>query len=163
MSIDLLDSVYTLWQEEDPQFPDIVFKRNTISFDPSIILNNPADPSVRPAVAAAQYNVYVVWEALFQSRPSEIYYRRSTDGGANFTWTENLSNTTSWSVLPVVAASVNNVHVVWVDTTPGNGDIFYRGSTNGGASFGSTANLSNNSGASGMHDVAASGNNVYVV
>ena len=38
-------------------------------------------------------------------------------------------------------------NVVWVDNTPGNYDIFYRRSTNSGASFGSTANLSN-SGAS---------------
>lgn len=161
MSIDLLHSVYIVW-EEDPN-RDITFKRNTISFDPSVILNNPAEPTGGLAVAATQYNVYAVWYNLFQARFSEIYYRRSTDGGANFAWTENLSNTAGYSNTPVIAASGNNVHVVWTDNTPGDWDIFYRGSTNGGDSFGSTTNLSNNSGRSLFPTVAASEDNVYVV
>jgi hypothetical protein len=68
-------------------------------------------------------------------------YRRSTNGGASFGSTVNLSNSRLVQ-FPAVAASGNNVYVVWYDDTPGNIDIFYRRSTNGGASFGSTANLS---------------------
>jgi hypothetical protein len=41
--------------------------------------------------------------------------------------------------------------------------IFFKRSTDEGASFYGTENLSNNGGESGQPDIAASGNNVYVV
>jgi hypothetical protein len=66
----------------------------------------------------------------------------------------------------VVTVSGNNVYVVWGDE---DGGILYRKSTDGGATFGSTVNLSNNvglsnqGGSSEQPDMAVSGNNVYVV
>jgi hypothetical protein len=166
MSIDTLGSVYTVWEERETSGPrsDIVFKRNTISFDPSINLTNyDTGASGEPDVAASGNNVYVVWYDARPGRYQEIFYTRSTDGGANFGWILNLSNNTGASSWPAVAASGNNVYVVWGDTTPGNPDILYRRSTDSGANFGSTVNLSNTVGGSGVPDVAASGNNVYVV
>src|SRR3712207_3543698 len=121
-------------------------------------------PSRQPAIAASGNNVYVVWhEGL--SGNSEILYRRSTNGGANFSGIVNLSNNTGVSRLPAVDASGNNVYVVWHDDSlvPGNFEILYRRSTNGGANFSGIVNLSNTTGQSGRPDVAASGNNVYVV
>jgi hypothetical protein len=62
--------------------------------------------------------------------------------GVTFGSTINLSNSTGGSFLPVISASGNNVHVVWSDSTLGNvNEIFYRRSTNNGASFGSTINI----------------------
>jgi hypothetical protein len=102
MSIDILGSVYTVWEEGSNR--DILFKRNTISFDPSINLSNPAEPLGYAAVAATQYNVYVIWYGLSPVRFPEIFYRRSTDGGANFGWTTNLTDTGEDSFTPAVAA-----------------------------------------------------------
>jgi hypothetical protein len=90
-------------------------------------------------------------------------YRRSTDGGANFGDTINLSNNVGVSANPAIAISGNNVYVIWQDDTPGDGDILYRRSTDGGANFDATINLSNNAGFSAAPAVAASANNVYVV
>ena len=45
-------------------------------------------------------------------------------------------------LIPSIAVS-GNVYVVWKDNTPGNDEVFYRRSTDGGATFGSTVNLSN--------------------
>jgi hypothetical protein len=151
MSIDTLDSVYTVWRghslrtDTDPARDSILFKRNTISFDRSIEI----DPFSRnfegagePAVAAMHYNVYVVWHGIFQpSQARQILYTRSTDGGANFGIARTLSNNAASFAAPAVAASGNNVHVVWVDE---DSDILYTRSTDGGANFGSTVNLSNN-------------------
>jgi hypothetical protein len=108
--------------------------------------------------------VYVAWEDSTLGS-GEIFYRRSTDGGATFGSTVNLSNNAAESAPAAVAVSGNNVYVDWRDNTPGNFDIFYRRSTDGGASFGSTVNLSNNAGDSGgiSQGIAASGSNVYIV
>ena len=88
----------------------------------------------------------------------------SHDGGE--TWEEivNVSNTPGASTNPRVATSADGqfVHVTWQDT-PGNGDIFYARSTNGGETFETSINLSNTSGRSDDHQLLAEGSNVYVV
>jgi hypothetical protein len=106
MSIDILGSAYTVWEER--AYSNILFKRNTISFDPSINLTNyDTGASSVPAVAASGDNVYVVWRDETTPRIYDILYRRSTNGGANFGGTVNLSSTISDSFDPAVAASNN--------------------------------------------------------
>jgi hypothetical protein len=54
--------------------------------------------------------------------------------------------------------------VVWDDNTPGNFDILYRRSINGGSTFPNVIkNLSSSGGDSEFPAIALSGNNVYVV
>jgi hypothetical protein len=104
-------------------------------------------------------DVYVVWE-----QEGEIMLAASHDGGE--TWEEivTVSNTLGASTEPSVATSADGqfVHVIWQDT-PGNGDIFYARSTNGGETFETSRNLSNTSGRSNDHQLLAEGSNVYVV
>jgi hypothetical protein len=165
MNIDILDSAYIVWERTPTN--DILFKRNTISFDPLIDIGDGDSPRAAPAVAASGNNVHVVWRSLSGGR-GEIVYRRSTDGGGDVRGgSGNLSSTVGESSAPAVAASGNNVYVVWSDNSPGNFEILYRRSTDGGASFGDTVNISDASGSAGPPNtapaVAASGNNVYVV
>jgi len=122
-----LDSVYIVWSEQDS---DIMFKRNAISFDPTINLSNTAGKSLVPSVAASENNVHVVWTDDIQGN-REILYRRSTDGGASFGGTVNLSNTARRSYRATVAAPMINVpqqdvYVMWTDETPGYSGIRYR-------------------------------------
>jgi hypothetical protein len=154
-----LDSVYTAWLTSGGM-SDIVFKRHIMAFDPSINLSTGS--SSPPKLAATGYNVYCVW-AENAPRNYQIMYRRSTDGGASFGSTVNLSNSAVTSYGSAVSASEYNVYVVWHDNSSGEYDIMYRRSTDGGASFGSSMNLSNSAEFSGEADVATSGNNVYVV
>jgi hypothetical protein len=102
-----LDSVYTVWRESlgSDSFSQILFKRNTISFDPSMTLSHTGHFGP-PAVAATGNHVYVVWEENPPGSP-EIWYRRSTNGGANFGGTVNLSNTAQRATCPAIAASNN--------------------------------------------------------
>jgi ethanolamine utilization microcompartment shell protein EutL len=152
-----LDSVYTVWSEHTAYNSDILFKRNAISFDPSINLSNNAGKSSSPRIAASGNNVYVVWSDDTPGN-TEILYRRSTDGGASFGGTVNLSNTTGSSYPVNLGVSGNDVYVVWSDETPGTGnsEILYRKSGDGGASFGGTVNLSNTTGISSRATVAVS-------
>lgn len=94
------------------------------------------------------------------SKPQlEIFYRRSTDGGASFGSTVNLSNNDGHSDLPAIAASGSNVYVVWFDNTPGNFEIFLRKSVDAGDIFGSTVNYSHSAGDSIAPTIAVSPNN----
>jgi hypothetical protein len=63
----------------------------------------------------------------------------------------------------VVIASGSNRFAVWQDITPGNYDIFFRRSTDNGATWQPTVNLSNNAGPSIDPQITVSGANVYVV
>ena len=76
----------------------------------------------------------------------EVFYRRSTDGGASFGSTVNLSNNDGHSDLPAIAASGSNVYVVWFDNTPANFEIWLRKSVNAETGFGSTINYSHSNG-----------------
>lgn len=77
--------------------------------------------------------------------------RYSTEGvliAVNFGFVVNLSNNPTTSEVPEKATAVSgqNVYVIWRDNSPGNLDIFFRGSTDSGVSFGAIENLSNNPG-----------------
>ena len=58
---------------------------------------------------------------------------------------------------------MNNVYVVWNDDTFGNFDIFLAKSTDGGETFSTPENISNNEGFSEFPQFAVNGNNVYVL
>ena len=75
----------------------------------------------------------------------------------------NLSDNPTTSRHPAMAVSDSNVYVVWEDESSGNGDILYKRSTDGGATFSEVINLSDNEGESTAPAIAVSGSNVYVV
>jgi hypothetical protein len=91
----------------------------------------------------------------------------STQTDFNFT----VSNNTGDSVYPSIAASGNNVYVVWQDDYFGQGvsydkknyDILFARSTDGGNTFENTTNLSSNIALSGRPIISAIEENVYVV
>ena len=166
------NNVYVIWFDRTTGNGDIYFRRSTDSgatFRDTINLSNDTGMSGSPQIAVSGNNVYVVWYDNRINENSqifdEIYFKRSTDGGASFSNTPiNLSNTTGGSYSPQIAASGNNVYVVWRDQTTGNADIFFARSTDGGVTFNSIPiNLSNNTGRSAEPQIAVSGNNVYVV
>jgi len=83
--------------------------------------------SMCPAIAVdALDNLHMVWYDDTPGIP-DIYYRKSTDGGASWSTSQNISSSTGDSMYPAIAADPSgNVHVVWHDDTPGNREIYYR-------------------------------------
>jgi hypothetical protein len=92
-------------------------------------------------------NVYVVWE---NGTPDnfEIFFARSTDGGMTFSEPINISDNEGDSSDPQISIEGNNMYVVWLDDTPGNRDIFFASSTDGGLTFSEPINISDNEGES---------------
>ena len=97
---------------------------------------------------------------------AEVFYYRSTDGGATFGGFQNISSDATRSdEFPDVAVSGNNVYVAW-EAPPSAGaeqDVYVKRSTNGGVTFADLRNVSNNPTRSAEPDVATTGSNVYAV
>ena len=71
--------------------------------------DNPASDASDPQIVKEGNNVYVVW-----SDDEDVFYKRSTNGGASFGITINLSNDNNPSFLPQIAVVGKNVYIVWV-------------------------------------------------
>ncbi len=157
--------VYLLWQESANGL-DVQFASST---DPNSGFTVPVDLSpnlvVRngPRIATSNDMIFIAW---FEN--GEIYFSNSTvddNGNVDFGAPVNLSNNDGDSGNPQLAASGNNIYVVWEDDIDGSGvpDVFYTNSTDGGQSFSSPVNLSQNDGESRNPRLAISDSgNVYV-
>jgi ethanolamine utilization microcompartment shell protein EutL len=110
------------------------------TFANAINLSNTQLGSSNPSIAVFRNNIYVAWEEQQAPDNFDIVFRKSTNNGINFDATMNLSNNPGDSRGVEIAASQDNVYVVWDDRT-GNvvgRDVFFIRSTNGGISFGAT-------------------------
>mgnify|MGYP001608636178 FL=1 len=87
----------------------------------------------------------------------EIYYKRSTNEGVNWSQDTRLTNDPSESRYPSVSVSGQAIHVVWYDTRDGNEEIYYKRSTDGGNSWGTDTRLSNDPAWSKFASVSVSG------
>lgn len=126
------------------------------------VIGTMTNPNITPFPQKGD-NIHVVWGDNTEGEGFnfDTLYKNSRDGGETFDSSRNLSNDPLGSTVPQVAASGNDVHVVWQSDLLG-GDILYKRSTDGGKNFGPTINLSDDL-ISRSPDIAISGDNVYVV
>jgi hypothetical protein len=111
--------------------------------------------------------IYTVWQED-KGLVVDIYFRRSTDGGASFDKTINLSNNIGEARNPHIAVSGNTVYVTWLQITGNTTSIDLRRSTDGGASFAKTINLANITNSPHISEtrypsIVASGSDVHVI
>jgi len=163
-----------VWYDDTPGNYDVFIKRSTdigATWKAAVNLSNDVGLANSPQVAVLGTNVYAAWNSdcplsspLGCRDPNHnIFLRRSTDNGATWKPSVNLSTNAGDSFEPQIAVSGSNVYVVWYDFTPGNYDIMFRRSTDNGATWKAAVNLSNNAGTSFTPQIAVSGSNVYVV
>jgi len=161
IAVDSNNHLHVVWMDRTPGNREIYYKKSTDGGS-SWITNkrltwNSGDSEV-PAIAVDSNNhLHVVW---WDSTPGnlEIYYKKSTDGGSSWI-TKRLTWNSGWSFYPAIAVDSNNhLHVVWQDSTPGNLEIYYKKSTDGGSSW-TTKRLTWNSGGSWGPAIAVDSNN----
>jgi hypothetical protein len=150
--VDSSGNVHVVWQAHIPVNSEIYYKRSTdggATWTPSQRLTWNSYYSGSPAIAVdSSGNLHVVW---YDSATTnfEIHYRKSTDGGTTWTPSQRLTWTPGYSENPAIAVdSSGNLHVVWDDDTPGNYEIYYKRSTDGGATWTPSQRLTNTSGVS---------------
>ncbi len=112
-------------------------------------------------VAAADATIHVVWHDGRDGN-TEIYYKRSTDGGTTWGADTRLTTDVSWSERPAVAVRDSDVHVVWYDGRLGPPRIFYKHSEDGGTTWGSDTCLTPDTGVGYHPSVAICGSVIHV-
>ncbi|MBZ0202510.1 MAG: T9SS type A sorting domain-containing protein [Ignavibacteria bacterium] len=158
-------STHVIWQDERGGNWEIYYRRSTnggTAWEVERRFTNNSGASYDPSICVSGSNVHVVWYDNHQGVP-DIYYRRSTDGGANFQPEVRISNNAEDSYRPTITTSGSYVHVTWTDERDGNEEIYYKRSTDNGATWGAETRLTNNSAVSIENSVSASGSSVYVV
>jgi len=148
LAIDAQGNINVIWNSTGPDFA-----RST---DGGATFSSPVyiAPGMSPYLgfAAAGYraitvdgsgNIDLVW---MDTSSSQIFFARSTNGGASFSTPLDVSNYPNGALNPTVAADTSgNIDVVWQGSVSGHDpfDLFFTRSTNGGASFSNPRDISN--------------------
>ena len=159
IALDSGSGVHLVWWDDSPGNWEIYYKRSTNNgavWSGLTRLTWNMDASYYASIAAdSSGGVYVVWTDNISGGPN-ICFKRSTNGGAAWSGITRLSWTTGLSYNPQVAAdSSGSVHVVWYDNVTGNGEIYYKRSTDGGNSWSGLTRLTWNAGWSSNPSIAA--------
>jgi signal peptidase I len=110
-------------------------------FSEPVNLTNRNGLSSSPQIFPSKNALFIVW----YTQAGPIRFTNSTDGGNTFSEPIDLSkNTDRNSFFPHIAASGNNIYVVWTDTYDRNNAIFFSKSTDGGYTFSDPVDLSKN-------------------
>ena len=166
--------VYVVWNENPGTGNfDIWLKKSEdggATFGSPLNVSNDPGQSHSPKIAVAGQFVYIVWEdrtpdPTNPTRNPEILFAKSTDRGRNFPSIINLSNNFGVSLSPSIAAPrARHVLVTWSDVGQNqNSDIWLAKSSDGGDTFGSPINVSNDNNHSEIPKIAVDVSNVYIV
>jgi len=144
----------------------LVFTPQIIQFSSgqveSVNLSNTSGESIRVQLLVDGNDVYTVWSDDSVGGIDDIFFAKSNDGGRIFDSPINLSQNEGSSAFPRLAVSESNVYVTWYDYSPGQSDIFFAKSKDGGESFDVT-NISDTPMPSYNPWIAAFSNYVYIV
>lgn len=131
VAADDLGNVYVVWEDEidgADRF-QILFRRwDGTSWGGQRRISATPTKALWPAISVDHCNLYVVWTD-FRNTSTETYFSYSTNCGDTWSADENVSNNTSSSYFPDVAAQGGGyAHIFWQDYisgSPGNFDIYY--------------------------------------
>jgi BNR repeat-like domain len=159
IAADAFGGLHLVWVNFSPGNAELYYKKSTnggTTWSASQRLTWNSGDSTKPVLAVdPSGNPHVVWQDLTPGIP-EIYYTRSTDGGTTWSANQRLTWNSGYSNVPSIAVdSSGNPHVVWHDNTPGNYEIYYRKSQDGGATWLAAQRLSWTTGNSYTPDLAA--------
>jgi hypothetical protein len=160
--------VHTVWYDLRDGNWEIYYKRSTDGgtnwgADTRLTIIDNAH-SESPSIAVNGSIVHVVWQDIRDGYYSEIYYKRSTDGGINWGADTRLTNNPHGKNYASNAVSGSNVHIVWFDYRDGlDGEIYYKLSTDGGITWRIDTRLTNNTAVSKFPSIAVNNSDVHIV
>jgi BNR repeat-like domain len=163
-------NIYVVWGEYDNVTlgDDVYFKKSVdggSTWQASKRLTYTSEDNYYPylgvAIAVAGSNLYLAWHDDSPGN-NEIYFRKSVDGGAHWQDVQRLTYNSGSSLDPAIVVKNTTVYLTWHDDTAGNGEVYFRKSNDGGATWQSVKRLTNNSSWSQAAAIAVSGANVYV-
>lgn len=160
--------IHVVWNDNTPIYNQIFYKRSTnggLTWSALSRLTWNNGGSCDPMVAAdSSSRIHVVWR---DKSPGnwEIFYKRSTNSGISWSGPTRLTWNEENSLYPTICVDTGDgIHVVWYDMNPGNWEIFYKKSSDGGINWSGLTRLTWNSGESFLPSITVdSGSGVHVV
>lgn len=138
-------------------------------------LNSEENGFGKPQVAAGYDNtVYVIWGGSTENQVNSIYLVKSDNNGRTFGDIKKIEETEQGKIndplnVEMIVDETDRLFIAWQDrvgtaaiTTPENEDILSAVSLDGGESFESTTNISNNEDTSECPSIAMNGDNIYI-
>ncbi len=158
-------NVHVVWYDLRDGNSEIYYKRSTdngSTWGADIRLTNDGEVSYLPTIATQGTSVHVCWYDGRDGNP-EIYYKRSSDDGVTWGNDVRLTNEPADSYHPILAASNNNIHLVWYDLRDGNAEIYYKRTTDLGNTWSPDTGLTSDGADSFFPSIAVDGSRVHVV
>jgi len=168
VAVDSSDHIHVVWNDGTPSNAELFYKKSTnegVAWSSSKRLTWNSGDSYNPAIAAdSNDNIYLIWNDI-TSGFYEIYYKKSSDSGMTWGSSKRLTWNSSNSITPsIVVDTSDTIHLVWEDYAAGNHEIYYKRSTNGGATWGNSDRLTWNPGFSWSAVIAVDlSNTIHVV
>jgi len=159
--------LHVVWQDYRDGNLEIYYKRSTdggVTWGTDVRLTNDGAFSENPSVAVSGQIVHVIWQDNRQGAGNDdIFYKRSSDGGATWGADIQLTNDAAYSQYSSLAVSGSAVHIVWHDTRDSDYEIYYKHSTDGGISWSADMRLTNSVGISYYPSIAVNSSLIHVV
>lgn len=155
-------TIHVFWTDQRIAALDIYYVRSTdngTTWQPEIRITTDPMDSQYPAVSVSGNNIYLCWEDNRDNSNREIYFKRSTNSGLNWSIDVRITTDTSASDDVTVSSFGQNVHAAWESGT-GNSEIYYKNSTNGGISWSADQRLTNDPAVSFYPEISQSGQNI---
>ena len=168
--------VHVVWSELRDDIDEIRYRRSgdlgltwgkdaVMARDPNFTGGNPHAGSSCPALTVSGPKVYVVWVedgGSDMAAGSELFFRRSADAGLSWEETERLTRAPGQSVSPSIAASGNEIHLIWTDLrNDGIEEIYYKCSRDEGRTWSDDLRLTESMSLKGHPVVSTAGNAVH--
>jgi len=130
--VDSFGNINIVWLASATVFDPVqglVFARSTdngATFStPVAIYGSTAVAPGEQLIVDSKGNINVVWQSNASGK-AQVFFSRSSDDGATFSFPQNISNDFGNATAPVVAMdSAGNLNIAWTDDTPGTSDIFF--------------------------------------
>ncbi len=174
-------NVYVAWNVEDLSNTDTGINEGVFfvsSFDNGLTFGNVSKLNTeengfgKPQVAAGYNNtVYIIWGGSTDNQVSSIYLVRSDDNGRNFSDVKKIEETEVGQInnplnVEILVDEINRLFIAWQDRVGlaevEKEDILTAVSLDGGESFESATNISNNADTSECPSIAVNGDNIYI-
>ena len=127
------DFVDMTWSDQRDGNWEIYYKYSAdggMTFGSDQRLSSASGNSWYPSIATDDSFIHICWQDARDGN-NEVYYKISTDGGANWLGDTRLTNDAGASNTPSINISGAALHIVWSDNRDGNTEIYYKRNPSG--------------------------------